>query len=64
MFSKQEAIKYLQEIIPMKKKTYQIYQDLCARLGDGNLKEKIARLAFDEKEHKEIMEEAVRLFSQ
>jgi len=64
MFSKQDVIKCLHEIIPMKKKTHDIYQDLYARLRDENLKEKVARILFDEKEHKEIMEEAVRLFSQ
>jgi rubrerythrin len=64
MFSKEDVIKCLHEIVPMKKKTYDIYQDLHARLRDANLKEGIGRILFDEKEHKEIIEEAVRLLSQ
>ena len=61
MSSKNEIARHLREIIAAKNKSYLIFKDLTDRLQDPVLKEKLGRIAFDSKEHKELLEQVLQL---
>lgn len=61
MFTKDEVIQFLRKYEILKNKNIAVYSDLDEKLTNPRIKEKFDQILFLEKEHRELLQQAIDL---